>query len=59
MKNLLLWLTVILLIFWVIGAFVYTIGKIIHILLVLALISFLLRFIRWRKKRSHERIEKQ
>jgi hypothetical protein len=48
MKNLLYVIAVILLIFWVIGAFVYTVGKIIHILLVLAIIAILIRVIKKR-----------
>jgi hypothetical protein len=46
MNNLLYIIAVILLIGWVIGAFVFTVGKIIHILLVLAIISILIRVIR-------------
>lgn len=46
MNNLLYIIAVILLIGWVIGAFVFTLGKIIHILLVLAIIAVLIRVIR-------------
>lgn len=49
MNNLLYIIAVILLIGWVIGAFVFTVGKIIHILLVLAIISILIRVIRGDK----------
>lgn len=46
MNNLLYIVAVILLIGWVLGAFVFTVGKIIHILLVLAVIAILIRIIR-------------
>lgn len=46
MNNPLYIIAVILLIGWVIGAFVFTLGKIIHILLVLAIIAVLIRVIR-------------
>ena len=39
-------IAVILIIGWVLGAFVYSAGSIIHILLVLAIVSLLLGFIR-------------
>jgi hypothetical protein len=45
MGNLLYIIAVILIIFWTIGFFVYSAGAIIHILLVLAFISILLRVI--------------
>ncbi len=43
MGNILYVIAVILVIFWAIGLFAYSIGAIIHILLVLALVSVLLR----------------
>jgi hypothetical protein len=46
MSNLLYVIAVILLIGWVLGAFVFTVGKIIHILLVLAIIAILIRVIK-------------
>ena len=46
MNNLLYIIAVILLIGWVLGAFVFTVGKLIHILLVLAIIAVLIRIIR-------------
>jgi len=46
MNNLLYIVAVVLLIGWVLGAFVFTVGKIIHILLVLAVIAILIRIIR-------------
>jgi hypothetical protein len=46
MNNLLYIIAVILLIGWVLGAFVFTVGKIIHILLVLAIIAILIRVIK-------------
>jgi hypothetical protein len=45
MGNLLYIVAVILIIFWAIGFFAYSVGSIIHILLVLAIISILLRVI--------------
>lgn len=49
MNNLLYIIAVILLIGWVLGAFIFTIGKMIHILLVLAIIAILIRVIRGDK----------
>jgi len=46
MNNLLYIVAVILLIGWLLGAFVFTLGKMIHILLVLAIIAVLVRVIR-------------
>jgi hypothetical protein len=46
MRSLLYIIAVILLIGWLFGAFVYSAGSLIHILLVLAIISLLLGFIR-------------
>jgi hypothetical protein len=46
MNSLLYIIAVILLIGWVLGAFVFTVGKLIHILLVLAIIAILIRVIR-------------
>ncbi|MBI5539461.1 MAG: lmo0937 family membrane protein [Bacteroidia bacterium] len=46
MGNLLYFIAVILLIFWVIGFFAFSVGSIIHILLVIALISVILQIIR-------------
>jgi len=43
MGNILYIIAVILLLFWAIGFFAYSIGAVIHVLLVLALISFLVR----------------
>lgn len=48
MGNLLYLVAVILVIFWVLGFFVYSAGSIIHILLVIAVIAILLRLIRGR-----------
>jgi hypothetical protein len=45
MGNLLYIVAVILIIFWAIGFFAYSVGAVIHILLVLAVISILLRLI--------------
>ena len=46
MNSLLYIIAVILLIGWVLGAFVFSVGKLIHILLVLAIIAILIRIIR-------------
>jgi uncharacterized protein DUF5670 len=46
MRSLLYIIAVILIIGWVLGAFVYSAGSIIHILLVLAIVSLLLGFLR-------------
>jgi hypothetical protein len=46
MRSLLYLIAVILIIFWVLGAFVYPVGNLIHILLVIAIISLLLGVIR-------------
>jgi len=50
MSNLLYLIAVILIIFWAIGFFAYSVGAIIHILLVLAAISILLRIISGNNK---------
>ncbi len=49
MGNLLYVISVILIIGWAIGFFAYNLGAIIHILLVIAIISILLRVIQGRK----------
>lgn len=49
MSNLLYIVAVILIIGWLLGAFVYSAGQLIHLLLVLAVISILLQLIRGRK----------
>lgn len=46
MRSLLYIIAIILIIGWLLGSFVYSAGSIIHILLVLAIISLLLGFIR-------------
>jgi len=46
MRSLLYIIAVILIIGWILGAFVYSAGGLIHILLVLAIIALLLGFIR-------------
>jgi hypothetical protein len=46
MESLLYILAIIFVIAWAIGFFVYSVGALIHILLVLALIAILLRLIR-------------
>ncbi|MDI5897547.1 lmo0937 family membrane protein [Flavobacterium yafengii] len=49
MSNLLYTIAVILVIFWAIGFFAYSVGSIIHILLVIAVIAVILRIIQGRK----------
>lgn len=46
MNNLLYFIAVILVVFWALGFFVYSIGAVIHFLLVLAVVAILLRIIR-------------
>ncbi len=48
MGNLLYIIAVILVVFWFIGFFAYNLGSIIHILLVIAFITILLRLIKGR-----------
>ena len=49
MSDLLYILAVILIVGWLLGAFVFNVGSIIHILLVVAVIAILLRLIRGRR----------
>lgn len=46
MNNLLYIIAVLLIIFWLLGFYVYSVGAIIHILLVIAIIAVLFRVIR-------------
>ncbi len=48
MGDLLYVIAIILIIGWLLGAFVFSVGSIIHILLVIAIIAILLRLIRGR-----------
>ncbi|PTB94492.1 lmo0937 family membrane protein [Marivirga lumbricoides] len=48
MSKVLIPLALILLIGWAIGLFIYSIGVIIHLLLVLAVIFILIKVIKWR-----------
>ena len=48
MNSILYIVAVVLVIGWILGAFVYSVGGLIHILLVLAIISILLGLIRGR-----------
>ncbi|CAH0335712.1 hypothetical protein FVB9288_01365 [Flavobacterium sp. CECT 9288] len=48
MSNLLYTIAVILVIFWAIGFFAYSVGSIIHVLLVIAVIAILFRLISGR-----------
>ena len=49
MGNLLYGLAIVLVVFWVIGFIGYNVGGIIHILLVIALISVILRILQGRR----------
>lgn len=49
MSNLLYTVAVILIILWAIGFFAYSVGSIIHILLVIAIVAILLRLIQGRR----------
>jgi uncharacterized membrane protein len=49
MRSILYLIAVILIIGWLLGFFVYSAGKLIHVLLVLAVISLLLQLIRGRE----------
>ena len=51
MGNILYIVAVVMVISWAIGFFAYSLGAIIHILLVLAVISFLIRIISGRRKK--------
>jgi len=44
MKNLLYGIAVIMVLCWAIGFFVYALGSMIHLLLLLAVVAFLVRF---------------
>ena len=46
MSNFLYFLAILLIIFWVLGYYVYSVGALIHFLLVLAIIAALIRAIR-------------
>jgi len=48
MSNLLYLIALILVVFWAIGFFAYSLGGVIHILLIIAIISILFRVIRGR-----------
>jgi hypothetical protein len=48
MSDLLYVIAIILIIGWLLGAFVFSVGSIIHVLLVIAVIAILLRLIRGR-----------
>jgi hypothetical protein len=50
MRSLLYLVAVILVVGWAVGFFVYSIGGLIHILLVIAVISIILNFIRGGKE---------
>jgi len=49
MSNLLYTVAVILIIFWAIGFFAFSVGGIIHVLLIIAVIAVLLRLIQGRR----------
>lgn len=49
MGNLLYFIAVVLIIFWLLGFYVYSVGSLIHILLIFAVIAILVRVIRGDK----------
>lgn len=49
MSDLLYVIAIILIIGWLLGAFVFNVGTIIHVLLVIAVVAILLRLIRGRR----------
>jgi hypothetical protein len=49
MSNLLYTIAIILVLFWAIGFFAYSVGSIIHILLVIAVIAVIFRIVQGRK----------
>ena len=49
MSDLLYVIAIILIIGWLLGAFVFSVGSIIHVLLVIAVIAIILRLIRGRR----------
>jgi hypothetical protein len=49
MSDLLYVIAIILIIGWLLGAFVFSVGSIIHVLLVIAVVAILLRLIRGRR----------
>lgn len=49
MSDLLYIIAIILIVGWLLGAFVFNVGSIIHLLLVIAVIAILLRLIRGRR----------
>lgn len=49
MGNLLYLIAVILIIGWLLGVFVYSVGSLIHVLLVIAIIAIILQVIRGRR----------
>ncbi|MFO7655805.1 MAG: lmo0937 family membrane protein [Bacteroidales bacterium] len=51
MGNVLYLVAIVLIIFWVIGFFAFSVGAIIHLLLVIALISILVRLFSGNKRR--------
>ncbi len=58
MGNLLYAVAVILVIIWAIGFFGYAAGGIIHVLLVIAIVLFLLKFIRRKLDRSDQKTKR-
>ncbi|MEX2485384.1 MAG: lmo0937 family membrane protein [Brumimicrobium sp.] len=50
MGNILYIVAVVLLVIWAVGFFAFSLGAIIHIVLVIAVISFLIKIITGRKK---------
>ena len=57
-KNLLVAFAIIVLIIWAIQFFIYSVGAIIHSLLVVSAIMLFIRFRRWKKHRKEIRTQK-
>lgn len=52
MNNILYLIAIVMIIFWIIGFFVYTVGAVIHLLLIIAAMAILLRLISGREHNS-------
>jgi len=51
-KNVLYMIAVLLIIFWAIGLFIYTISAIIHVLLIIAIVSILIGIAQRRNRKA-------
>jgi len=52
MRHLLYVIAIVFLVLWAIGAFVFAVGKIIHLLLILAIISVLIKRLRYSGRKQ-------